>query len=124
MKFFSLTLLVFTLLLAFVGPKPRIEFRVLPQFGYAPLSVHALLIIENGGEQFYCPELEWDWQDGSRSIETSDCDPYDGKPETAPVSYARDHVYGTGEYNVTLTLSHGAKKLRTLSQKVRVLERQ
>lgn len=27
-------------------------------------------------EEYYCPTVEWDWGDGTRSESTSDCDPY------------------------------------------------
>lgn len=105
-------------------PKPRIEFRALPQFGFSPLKVHALVIIENGGQELYCPEVEWNWGDSSRSFETSDCAPYEKSEETeGPVSFGRDHVYGPGEYVLTVTLSRGAKQLRSMTQKIRVMER-
>lgn len=105
-------------------PKPRVEFRALPQFGFSPLKVHALVIIENGGEHLYCPEVEWNWGDGSRSFENSDCAPYEKSDDTeGPISFGRDHVYGAGEYTLTVTLSRGAKQLRSMTQKIRVMER-
>jgi PKD repeat protein len=86
--------------------KPRLDLRAAPRMAFSPVNV--LLTAElNGGEdveQFYCPALEWDWDDGSKSVQESDC------PPLAPgVDYERrytaTHAFRqAGNYNVKVTL--------------------
>ena len=55
-------------------------------------------------EEFHCPEIEWDWDDGGKSVQESDCQPY--TPGTKiERRFSNDHNYGkAGIYNVTATL--------------------
>lgn len=119
----SVLFLVATMVFA-EEPKPRIELRVTPYTGFEPVEVTATVFIENAGEKFYCPELEFDWGTGSLSFESSDCDPYENAENpNALTIYSRKYVYGAGEHVVTVTLSRSGRKLRVLSQKVNILER-
>jgi len=57
--------------------KPRLDLRAAPRMAFSPVNV--LLTAElSGGEdvdQLYCPEIEWNWDDGGKSVHESDCAP-------------------------------------------------
>ena len=93
--------------------RPRLALRASPRMAFPPVSV--LLVAElkgaDPGEEFYCPGLEWDWGDGTRSFEESDCPPFQAgtRPET---TFRARHVFrAPGEYDVTVTLVHAERKL-------------
>jgi len=53
------------------GKKPRLDLRSSPRMGFSP--VHVLLTAEFIGgddiEEYHCPEIEWEWDDGGKSVE-------------------------------------------------------
>ena len=55
--------------------KPKLDLRATPRMAFSPVNV--LLVAElTGGddvEEYYCPELEWDWDDGGKSVHEADC---------------------------------------------------
>ena len=64
-------------LLAGEGSKaksPQLNLRANPRFAIrAPVNVLATAELMGGDEveEFYCPALEWEWGDGSRSVQES-----------------------------------------------------
>jgi hypothetical protein len=59
---------------------------------------------ELGYQDFYCPELEWVWDDGARSVRQSDCEPADPETKIERHFSARHSFQAAGEYDVTLRL--------------------
>ena len=68
-------------LLASAGPK--LDFRPLKkitalEMGQCSVDVTFKLRIEDRGvEDYYCPRVEWEWEDGTKTSEESDCSPFD-----------------------------------------------
>jgi hypothetical protein len=57
------------------GPKkPRLEVRASPRLGLAPARVLATAEFVGGdaAEDCYCPLLEWDGDDGTKSVREAD----------------------------------------------------
>jgi hypothetical protein len=58
--------------------RPVLKLRITPGNALPPVSV--LLVAELVGgaehEDFYCPEVEWDFDNGRRSTRQGDCEPY------------------------------------------------
>lgn len=55
-------------------------------------------------EEFYCPEVEWDFADGSRSVRQEDCEPYSAKT-LLERRFTSPHAFVVpGQYLVTVTL--------------------
>jgi hypothetical protein len=88
----------------------------------APVNVLVVAELLGGDqiEDYYCPALDWEWGDGSRSVRESDCPPM----ETG-VAFVRrftaEHVYhGRGTYNVRVTLRHVSRSLAAASATVTV----
>ena len=68
----DMTSLALVLFLASESAKPKVEFKANPQFAMlgigprASATVRFRLSIKDGGdENYYCPRLEWEWEDGT-----------------------------------------------------------
>jgi hypothetical protein len=102
--------------------KPRLDLRATPRFSFTPSTV--LVTAElNGGddaEEFYCPAVVWDWDDGGRSANESDCPPF--QPGT-PVErrFTAVHAYvRPGVYNVRVHMLRARRRLAMASATVTV----
>ena len=102
--------------------KPRLDLRASPPFSFIPAKV--LVTAElNGGEEleeFYCPALVWDWDDGGRSAHQADCPPF--KAGTAlERRFTAEHAYSRpGVYNVTVHMMRASRPLAAASATVTV----
>ena len=50
--------------------KPSLSLKATPPAGFAPLRVHVAADVKGGANdtaEFYCPTLQWDWDDGTVS---------------------------------------------------------
>jgi hypothetical protein len=117
----SLTLLVAAILAAPLladgakPRKPRLELRASPRMGFSP--VHVLLTAELLGgddvEEFHCPEIEWDWDDGGKSMHEADCTPFEAGTTRIQRRFTAEHDYRrAGVYRVKATMR---KTNRTLA---------
>ena len=104
------------------GKKPRLDLRATPRMAFSPVNI--LLTAElSGGEDtadFYCPEVEWDWDDGGKSVHQEDCAP----AETGAAlerRYTANHAYRqAGTYNVKITMRRAGRPLAVASATVTV----
>ncbi len=123
-----LTLLLFGVAIAPSGAtvpkpkKPKIEVRVAPSMGTAPLEVTAFISLQGGDdlEEFYCPEIELDWDDGAKSLQAPDCPPFE--PGMALTRhFSAGHLYRRGGYfDVRVRLKHAGKTLASGEAQARV----
>ena len=89
------------------GKKPRLELRSSPRMGFSPVRV--LLTAEfTGGddvEEFHCPEIEWDWDDGGKSVHEADCTPFEAGVTKIQRRFTAEHEYNrAGVYRVKATM--------------------
>ena len=103
------------------GRKPRLDLRATPR-SFTPTTV--LVIAElNGGddaEEFYCPAVVWDWDDGGRSANESDCPPFQaGTLVERRFTAAHDYVR-PGIYNVRVHMLRARRPLAMASATVTV----
>ena len=102
--------------------KPRLELRATPRMAFSPVRVLATAELRGGedGEDFYCPALEWEWDDGGKSSQESDCPPF--APGVAlERRFTAEHAYrAPGVYNVTLRLKRSDKAIAVASTTVHV----
>ncbi len=86
--------------------KPHLDLRASPRMAFPPVNVFLVAELKGGTavEEFYCPGLEWDWGDGTRSSEESDCPPYHDGVELERF-FSAHHAYGApGTYKVKLRM--------------------
>ena len=95
------------------GKKPRLDLRASPRMAFSPVNV--LLTAELAGgdaiEDFHCPEVEWDWDDGGRSVHQADCSPLESGAEIER-RFTAHHAYTkAGTYNVKMTMRRADRAL-------------
>jgi hypothetical protein len=80
--------------------KPDLDLRASPRWAFSPAEILFTAELKGGDdvEEFYCPELEWEWGDGGKSVQESDCDPWTPATKierrfTAHHTYARAGLY-------------------------------
>ncbi|HVR71440.1 MAG TPA: PKD domain-containing protein [Vicinamibacteria bacterium] len=101
--------------------KPRLELRASPRMAFSPVMVLATAELRGeGGEEFYCPALEWDWDDGAKSGQESDCPPFEPGMELER-RFTAEHAYRrAGVYQVTVRLKRASRALAVASTTIHV----
>jgi hypothetical protein len=86
--------------------RPVLRLRATPGVSFAPANV--LLIAELVGgeavEEFYCPEIVWDFDDGRRSTSQSECEPFAADRPLERRFLVRQSYARAGQYRPTVTL--------------------
>jgi hypothetical protein len=102
------------------APRPRLDLRATPRVALPPVEVFVMAELVGGDdlEEFHCPGLEWDWDDGSRSAHEADCEPF-APGTTVERRFAAHHIYsGPGEYNIRLNLRRAGRLVSAASARV------
>lgn len=105
--------------------KPSLSIRATPLSGFAPMKVSVSVAVQGGADDyqdFYCPSVEWDWDDGTKSQEKIDCDPYQAGKSAIRRTYRAEHRYEFGgtEFRVQFRLKQKNKTVASTSTTVRV----
>ena len=104
--------------------KPKITVKANPSMGLSPVRVVVTADINglgNDSEEFYCPAVEWEWGDDTKSSDSADCDPYVAGKSEIKRRFTADHTYQTsGEYQVQFRLKKKDKVIGFGSTVVRV----
>jgi len=104
--------------------KPSLSLRATPPVGFTPLRVRITAELRGGSDDFadyYCPTIEWDWGDGTRSENTEDCDPYEPGRSTIRRRISVEHVYREpGGFRIQLRLKQKTRVVATTSAIVQV----
>jgi hypothetical protein len=110
------------------GGKPLVKLepsRRIVTLPAAPESVQVTyrLLVDDGGDQdYYCPRVEWEWEDGTRSSAESDCPPFeDGESRHHRRTWRRERVYWEpGLYGVCVRLYKADRMVRIVETRVEV----
>ena len=93
--------------------KPSVSVRTSPQTGFSPLRVVITAELRGGSDDyqdFYCPVIEWEWGDGTRSEQRVDCDPYEAGKSEVRRRYTVDRTFHTsGEFRVIFRMKQNNK---------------
>ncbi len=105
------------------GKRPALELRASPRFAFSPANILFTAELKGGDdvEEIYCPEVEWEWGDGGKSVNEADCDPW---TEATKIDrrFTANHTFQfAGLYRVKITLRKSGKNLmsQTFSLTVR-----
>jgi len=106
------------------GKKPTLALRGTPRFSFSPVSVLFTAELTGGDdlEDFYCPELTWEWDDGGKSIKESDCPPYEDGVTHIERRFSQEHGFvraGVYAVKVTMRRSNHLIARQTVSVNVR-----
>jgi hypothetical protein len=88
------------------GKKPRLDLRAVPRMAFSPVTVFFTAELSGGDdiEEYHCPELEWDWDDGGKSVHEADCAPFQAGTKIERRFTAEHEFRKSGAYNVKVTM--------------------
>jgi hypothetical protein len=106
------------------GKKPQLSLRASPPIAFSPANIHLVAELKGGPddfEEYYCRAVEWDWGDGTRSENSSDCDPFEAGVSQITRRFSKTHVYNIqGRYRIQVRLKRNTKLLTTASTNIQV----
>lgn len=124
-----MTSLALVLFLASPPAKPKVELKASPPFamlGVGPRSsatIRFRLSVKDGGdENYYCPRLEWEWEDDTRATEESDCPAFESaqKEDHERTWIKSRQFWEPGSHVIKVKLYKGDRLIRTLDAKVEI----
>jgi hypothetical protein len=93
--------------------RPELVLTANPLVAFAPARVKftvGLLAGRDDYEEFYCASIEWDWDDGTVSQWTRDCQPYKAGRSKIQRRFAAVHTFDAPDnYEVTFRLKKRGK---------------
>jgi hypothetical protein len=95
------------------GKKPQLALRVTPRFSFSPVSVLFTAELTGGDdiEDFYCPELTWEWDDGGKSVHEGDCAPFEPGKTKIERRFTANHTYDRAAiYSAKVTMRRAGKQ--------------
>jgi hypothetical protein len=102
--------------------RPRLVLRVNQHVGLAPVRIALAADLVGGADdyqEFYCPTIRWDWDDGTESESTFDCRPYRSGVTEIIRHFSVEHVFAEeGQYHVTFRLTRRDKELASAEANV------
>jgi hypothetical protein len=104
------------------GKKPALEVRITPRFSFSPVNILFTAELTGGedSEEYHCPEIEWEWDDGGKSGGESDCEPYEAGAKMER-RFTANHLYKTaGIYVVRVTMRKANRTIAAQTIKVTV----
>lgn len=103
--------------------KPKAQLRINPTLVFTPGRIVATVELTEGANDYrdyYCPTIEWEWGDQTRSDSTEDCDSFEAGKSEIRRRYTADKTYREpGVYDVIFRMKQGSKTVLSLRQTVR-----
>ena len=97
------------------SPKPSLNLKASPQVGFSPMRVVLTAELKNVGDKeadLYCPSVVWDWGDGTQSMHSANCEPFEAGSTAVKTRYVQEHTYNMpGRFRVVLRLERSSKVL-------------
>jgi hypothetical protein len=89
---------------------------------FSPVTVFLTAEFTGGedSEDFYCPEIEWDWSDGGKSVHEADCLPYEPGAVVERRFTAEHEFRRAGVYNVKVTFRHAKQSFASNTVRITV----
>jgi hypothetical protein len=104
--------------------RPSISLRATPSFAFAPARVVMRAELRGGAddyEDFYCPGVEWEWDDGTTSEAVQDCEPYREGESRMKRRYVGEHTFQqAGRYRVVFKLKRNDKVVAAANTTVEI----
>lgn len=106
------------------NPRPRITLSARPPVGTAPQRIVLTAELVGGAddfEEYYCPTIEWDWGDDTRSESTTDCEPYEAGKSQIRRRFTVEHVFRrSGAFKVFFRLKRQNKAVGNQSVNIHI----
>jgi hypothetical protein len=117
------------ILLVLAASGPKAELRALRQMSFLKTGscdvevAFRLVVSHRGREDYYCPRVEWVWEDGTTSEEESDCPPFaEASADDERQVWTRRRAFqGSGRYVVSVRLFKADRLISTLEAEAVVI---
>jgi plastocyanin len=104
--------------------RPKLSVRSSPMMVFTPATITVTAELKGGDddfEEYYCGDVEWDWDDGTRSESSDDCEPYEAGKSEIRRRFSVQHRYNLpGTYDVQFRLKQRGKVVANARTKVTV----
>lgn len=103
--------------------KPRLDLRATPRMAFSPVNIFLTAELQGGDdvEEYYCPQLEWDWDDGGKSVHEGDCPPFVAGATKIERRFTAEHEYRrSGVYTIKVTMRRANRLLAASNVRVTV----
>lgn len=104
--------------------RPKLTLRSQPSVAVSPARVVLTAELLGGSddfEEYYCPTVEWDWGDDTRSESRTDCEPYQGGKSQIKRRYTVEHIFRRpGAFKVYFHLKRKSKIIGSSSISIQV----
>lgn len=104
--------------------RPKLGVRATPMMVFTPATITLTAELKGGDDDFedyYCGDVEWDWDDGTRSESSDDCEPYEAGKSEIRRRFSVQHRYNLpGVYDVQFRLKQRGKVVAAARTKVTV----
>jgi len=102
--------------------KPHLDLRATPRMAFSPVNVMFTAELQGGedSEDYHCPELEYEWDDGGKSVQEADCPPFEPGTQIQR-RFTNEHEFRrAGIYNVKVTMRRANRSLLAATVRVTV----
>src|SRR5205807_5322317 len=93
--------------------RPKVSLKAQPVIAMSPARVVLTAELTGGAndfEDFYCPAIEWDWGDDTRSEKSDDCAPYEPGKSEIKRRFTVEHIFKrAGNYRISFRLKRHDK---------------
>src|SRR5439155_2286856 len=103
--------------------KPHLELRATPRMAFSPVNIFLIAELQGGDdvEEYYCPQLEWDWDDGGKSVHEGDCPPFVTGTTRIERRFTAEHEYRrSGIFTIKVTMRRANRSLAASNVRVTV----
>jgi hypothetical protein len=106
------------------GRRPKVTLRAQPMVAVAPARIVLTAELTGGSDDFedyYCPSVEWEWGDDTKSEALVDCDPYEAGKSQIKRRYTIQHQFRRpGAFKVYFHLKRKDKTVASASATVQI----
>ena len=104
--------------------RPKFTVRAQPAYGVTPVRIVLTAELTGGAndfEEYYCPTVRWEWDDGTSSESSLDCAPYEaGKTEIKRRFTVEHNFKRAGSFKVFVRLKQRDKEVAAASTLVQL----
>jgi hypothetical protein len=104
--------------------RATLTLKAAPKFSFSPARVVLSAELKGGSndtDEYYCPSIEWEWGDDTRSESTRDCEPFQAGKSSIQRRWTASHTFNTaGAYRIILRLRRGTKTIVAGNAQVQV----
>ena len=105
-------------------PRPKVSLKAQPVIAMSPARVVLTAELTGGAndfQEFYCPAIEWDWGDDTRSEKSDDCAPYEQGKTEIKRRFTVEHLYRrAGNYRISFRMKRQEKVVGAATANVQI----